>query len=302
MSTTRGRDRDARKNAVAWRSLPTEPLLEICSFLDPKALGRLEIVGRVDGISRAWESKANGVARGALGPMSSKRLVTAHARMRSLYPMDSSEAFQGIARPPPLDFDEFAFSLVVSYREDGDGDYRWSAFEFMRLISAEEKMGFLAPRGQFAMFPPAEAHGHDISEFLLEANDKYVGDGRLGVAFLSDYFQLSAFLICTRKTDGTSIRVVDFHQIDDNSAGFAIQADGAGCIYFINGELFERYEGDALGYEMALQLYFDDSTGRVLGFAPSVFQTARETAASYMDPEIFHALLRSRLQDAASST
>ena len=299
MPTSRRRDRDARKNTVAWRSLPTEPLLEICSFLDPKALGRLEIVGRIDGLSRAWESKANGVARGALGPMSSKRLVSTHARMRSLYPMDSSETFQGIARDAQISFDDFAFSLIVSYREDGDGDYRRSAFEFMRLISEDHEMGLLEPCGQFAMFPPAEVHGHDISEFLLKANDNYVGEG--DGSLLSDYFQLSAFLICTRKSDGTSIRVVDFYDIDDDSAGLAIEENGAGCINFINGELFGRHRSDSYGYDMDLQLYFDDSTGRVLGFAPSVNQTAPEVA-NYMDPELFHALLRSRLQDAASST
>ena len=301
MSTTRSRDRDARKNAVAWRSLPTEPLLEICSFLDPKALGRLEIVGRIDGLSRAWESKANCVARGALGPMSSKRLVNTHARMRSLYPMDSSEAFKGIARDAQISFDEFAFSLVVSYREeDGDGEYRWSAFEFMRLISEDDEMGILEPCGQYAMFPPAEVHGHDISDFLNHAKQFL----SIAPSELAEYFELSAFLICTRKSDGTSIRVVDFHDIHDGSVDFdhVIDAQDARCIYFINGELFERNEGDSYGYDMALQLYFDYSTGRVLGFAPSVNQTAPEVMDEYMDAELFHALLRSRLQDAASST
>ena len=297
MPTTRSRDRDARKDTVAWRSLPTANLVEICSFLDPKALGRLEAVGRIDGLSRAWRAKADGVPRGTL-EMGDKRLVATHLRMRSLYPTSVPNTF--VTQSPNFDFDEFAFSLVVSYR-DADGVERVSGFEYMRLISDRSEMGDYSSCGQFAMFPPAVAHGHghNISEMLLESLN-YEAETGLGLSVFASNLGLTVLLICTRKSDGTSIRLVNFEDLDDESMGFA--KSDQGCLYFEFGEIFTRNAYDGLDYDMALQIYFDESTGHVRAFCPSVTGTGQALAGSYLPQEIFHALLRSRLQGAASST
>jgi hypothetical protein len=122
------------------------------------------------------------------------------------------------------------------------------------------------------------------------------------VPAFADEHDLSALLICTRKSDGTSIRVANFDQIDDHSAEMADPAMGRSCVWFMFGELFCHGSTDALDFYLVLGMYFDTLTGRVVGFVPCLNSSIPEMAGSCPDPELFHALLRSRLQDAASST
>lgn len=277
--------------AASWQSLAPETLLEVCAFLDDKALGRLEIVGRIEGIARVWKAKADGIARGSLGPMSPKRMVATHARLHLLFPIRAMRV-----RSPKINFDEFAFSVIISYTGVG-GTFRVSPFEYMRLISNRNEMGILRGIGQFAMLPSADASGLDISETLVELEDS-----DYDIPAFADEHNWSALLICTRKSDGTSIRVANFDQIDDRSAEMADPDEGRSCIWFMFGELFCRGATDALDFYLVLGMYFDTLTGRVAGFVPCVNYGSPEMSGSYMDAEIFHALLRSRLQDAASST
>ena len=276
--------------AASWQSLAPETLLEVCAFLDAKALGRLEIVGSIEGLARVWKAKADGINRGALGPMSPKRLVATHARLHSLFP--TRARCTRLPWSPKPNFDEFAFSVIMSYTDPG-GTFRVSPFEYMRLISDKNEMGSLRNIDQFVMFPSADARG--LSETLVDA--EAYGDDVL--AFADDH-DLSALLICTRKSDGTSIRVASFDQIDDGSRSLARLRECLACVWFVYGELF--WHDSTLDVHLSLGMYFDTMTGRVVGFVPGLNSCLPGRAGCDIDPEPFHALLRSRLQDAASST
>ena len=69
-----------------WRDVPAPVKLVVCGYLDVTALGRLEVCGRHFDAVRAWNTKAAGLARGALGDLSTKQFLCAQTRARALLP------------------------------------------------------------------------------------------------------------------------------------------------------------------------------------------------------------------------
>ena len=295
MSTT-GTEAHATPAAASLPSLLTEALLEVCAFLDAKSLGRMEVCGRIGGLSRAWNMKADGVARGVLGPMPPKRLVATHARLRSLYPTSPRTGHNLFVYSETVSFDEFAFSVAISHSGCDTSDFHVSAFEHMRLIQDRSEMGDFDNCAQFAMLPPADASGQlaETSRLLRECADS--GDGM--TKYTSSH-HLSVLLCCTRKADGASMKVVEWISVADDSQGFA--DPGNGSLYFEFGELFSsedrrgHEETSTLDYVVSLQIHYDASTGRVLAFCPGV---STDDGGGYMGHDIFLALLRSRIQAA----
>ena len=97
------------------------------------------------------------------------------------------------------------------------------------------------------------------------------------------------------------MKVVEWISVADDSIGFA--DSGNGLLYFESGELFSSEvrwgDDDAVDYAMSLQIHYDASTGRVLAFCPRVANMDVDDGGGYMGPEMFLALLRSRIQAAA---
>ena len=239
--------------------------------------------------------KADGVARGVLGPMPPKRLVATHARLRSLYPTRPVQ--DTFVHSETVSFDEFAFSVAISHSGCDTSDFHVSAFEHMRPIMDQSEMGAFHHCSQFAMLPPADASGQlaETSRLLREcAGFARAPDGGLHV--YADDHDLAALLCCTRKSDGASMKVVEWNLVVDHSANFA--DPGNGCLCFDDGELFvHEAVSDALEYSITLQVHYEASTGRVLALCAGVNNL--DDPGTYMGDEMFLALLRARIQAAA---
>ena len=136
-----------------WRDVPaTVRLDKICCYLDAEAMGRLEICGKncLGDAPRAWQAKAAGLARGTLGELSTKQFLRAQTRARALLPPSlggkSPFMFQHYHRAPPVSFDEFAFTIVVTWIEPGKPERSFAEFPFMRLISDHDEQFDLPAR------------------------------------------------------------------------------------------------------------------------------------------------------------
>ena len=107
---------------------------------------------------RAWQAKAAGLARGTLGDLSTKQFLRAQTRARALLPPSlggkSPFMFQHYHRPP-VSFDEFAFTIVVSWIEPGNPERSFAEFPFMRLRTHSELGDVNLGCGVFTFFPTA---------------------------------------------------------------------------------------------------------------------------------------------------
>ena len=158
---------------LGWRDVPAPVRLDkICCYLDAKAMGRLEICGKncLGDAQRAWQAKAAGVARGTLGDLSTKQFLRAQTRARALLPPSlggkSPFMFQHYHRAPPVSFDEFAFTIVVTWIEPGKPERSFAEFPFMRLRTHSELGDVNLSCGVFTFFPTAGAEHEAFSACL----------------------------------------------------------------------------------------------------------------------------------------
>ena len=116
-----------------WRDVPAPVQLVVCGYLDVTALGRLEICGRHLDAQRAWNTKAAGLARGTLTDLSTKQFLRAQTRARALLPPSLGGKSPFVFQPSrrPVSFEEFAFTIVVSWIEPGKSGRSIAEFPFM---------------------------------------------------------------------------------------------------------------------------------------------------------------------------
>ena len=245
-----------------WRDVPRPVLLDnVCRYLDAAAMGRLEICGKncLGDSQRAWQAKAAGVARGSLANVSTKHVLAAQTRVDALVgsPFDDWQPYED----PDVNFDEFAFSVTLVWREDGT---KRASFPFMRMTDKTSEMadhGSLAHMfGEHMFFVSPEAPGQDILAPRLRREE--------------DGWVPSAFLTCTRRTDCATIRMAHFHGIYDGYDWAT--SDDIKCVSLDNGRLLVAgplYDGR--GDQSAFHLVSDSSTGRLRAICSSFYYDDR---------------------------
>ena len=144
---------------------------------------------------------------------------------------------------------------------------------------------------KFAFFPPAGADHEALSACLRRVSQASVEDGsaRDEVARLAP----SAWMICTRKSDGAATRVgmfTDWTSLHDFAPG-----DDHGSISFDSGRLLVQEEDDDR-FEMTLHIIWDATSGRVRAFCSSLYVN-RENDFDEIQEATFYAFLNARLDD-----
>ena len=246
-----------------WSDVPAPVQLEVCAFLDVTALGRLEICGRHFEAERAWQAKAAGVARGSLANVSTKHVLAAQTQVDALVggPLDDWQPYED----PDVDFDEFAFSVTMVWEEDGT---KKASFPFMRMTDRTSEMGHHSSMSTNMFFVSPEAPGQDVLAPLLRGLDE------------ETEWAPSAFLTCTRRTDGVTIRMAHFHGIEEESWGMHT-GHTIGCISLDNGRILVagwEEDGEDELYPTSFHLRFDGATGRLLAICSTFYFENREVS------------------------
>ena len=289
MNRTRQKKQEATAEATAeaqdyvwgWRDVPEPVRLDfVCKYLDAASMGILEICGKscLGNAQRAWHAKAAGVARGSLAIVSTKKLVAAQARVDALLPHRVDALFTHMRvwapyREPVVNFDEFAFSLTVMWMDEDETTLR-ASFPFMRMTDNTSEMGDHGGYSTHMFFVSPEAPGQDLLAPLLRSEEE------------SQEWRPSAYLTCTRQTDGATVRMAHFHGIEfmswhnpDPNTG---QLSLAGGRLLVAGAEDRQREGAKATFHFR----WDVGTGRLLAFCSTY---------SYMDREVEGFELYSRL-------
>ena len=298
---------------LGWRDVPaTVRLDKICCYLDAKAMGRLEICGKncLGDAPRAWQAKAAGLARGTLGDLSTKQFLRAQTRARALLPPSlggkSPFMFQHYHRAPPVSFDEFAFTIVVTWIEPGKPERSFAEFPFMRLRTHSELGDFNLGCGVFTFFPTAGPDHEAFSACLRRVSQEMAEEGNgAGADFpgrVLEQLEPKAYLTCTRRRDGAATRVglfssigaVNEHVADEETEGSLYFGEGKLLLTPIGAHTSDVHEVPAL--EITLTIIWDASSGRVRGFGCWLYVNG-EHGGEELPEETFLALLRARLDE-----
>jgi len=232
-------------------------------------MGLLEICGKqcLGDAEQAWNLKAAGIPKGALDTLSSKQFLAAHTRVQAL----AVGPEQRVRLKEPR-FDEFAFTLVLSWGEDHRVT---AAFPYMSLTRNAGSLYYGNMHAYDCRVSPSAEGQAIIAAKLLELGRPF--DDYDVQEFLMN---LSVTLICTRKSDGASVKVDNFW---NNNQDWTIKEarptthplmtktyfGGQGGFYvkFTEGDLPLR------DFQMELFLPFDISTGRIIAvcLAPHSF-------------------------------
>ena len=253
----------AQDYTYGWRDVPAPVQLEVCAFLDVAALGRLEACGRHFDAERAWNTKAVGLARGSLD-VSTKQLVAAQGRVDALVG-GPFEEFEWVPYGSPrVTFDEFAFSLTLAWWHEGG--IKSASFPFMRMTNNKSEMGPHASMSTNMFLVSPEAPGQDILAPQLNR-----------AAVEEEGWSPSAFLTCTRRTDGATIRMAHFNGVEDEYWGTGLTI---GCISLENGRLlvagWEEDDEEEESYPTSFHLRHDVATGRLLAICSTFYFENRE--------------------------
>ena len=237
----------AQDYTYGWRDVPAPVQLVVCGYLDVTALGRLEVCGRHFDAVRAWNTKAAGLARGTLGDLSTKQFLRAQTRARALVPRwvgGTSGPFMFQPSRRPVSFDEFAFTIVVTWCEGVRPARRrcFTEFPFMRVVSdnQDEQGEFSRPPSMFVFVPPAGADHEAFSACLRRVSQEMAEDGNgAGADFpgrVLEQLEPKAYLTCTRRRDGAATRVGLFSSIGAVNEHVADE-ETEGSLYFGEGKL-----------------------------------------------------------------
>ena len=303
----------AQDYTYGWRDVPAPVRLDkICCYLDAKAMGRLEICGKncLGDAPRAWQAKAAGLARGTLGDLSTKQFLRAQTRARALLPPSlggkSPFMFQHYHRAPPVSFDEFAFTIVVTWIEPGKPERSFAEFPFMRLRTHSELGDFNLGCGVFTFFPTAGPDHEAFSACLRRVSQEMAEEGNgAGADFpgrVLEQLEPKAYLTCTRRRDGAATRVglfssigaVNEHVADEETEGSLYFGEGKLLLTPIGAHTSDVHEVPAL--EITLTIIWDASSGRVRGFGCWLYVNG-EHGGEELPEETFLALLRARLDE-----
>ena len=297
----------AQDYTYGWRDVPAPVQLVVCGYLDVTALGRLEVCGRHFDAVRAWNTKAAGLARGTLGDLSTKQFLRAQTRARALVPRwvgGTSGPFMFQPSRRPVSFDEFAFTIVVTWCEGVRPARRrcFTEFPFMRVVSdnQDEQGEFSRPPSMFVFVPPAGADHEAFSACLRRVSQEFAeADGGIFPGDELDHSQPVVYLTCTRRRDGAATRVGMFsrlHAVNDCVA----DEETEGNLYFGDGKLLlTNVPGEAL--EITLHIMWDASSGRVRAFGCHLYVNGEEGFFE-LPEETFLALLRARLDESENVT
>ena len=285
-----------------WLDVPaTVRLDKICCYLDAKAMGRLEICGKncLGDAQRAWQAKAAGLARGTLGDLSTKQFLRAQTRARALLPpsLGGKSPFQFGTHWRPVSFDDFAFTIAVTWIEPGKPERSFAEFPFMRLRTHSERDVNLSC-GVFTFFPTAGPEHEAFSACLRRVSQEMAEDGNgAGADFpgrVLEQLEPKAYLTCTRRRDGAATRVGLFSSIGAVNEHVADE-ETEGSLYFYHGKLLlTNLHGEAL--ETTLHIVWDAASGRVRAFGCHLYVNGEDGEEDFPE-ESFLALLRARLNE-----
>ena len=110
----------------------------VCGYLDVKALGRLEICGRHSGRTARLEHEGRRLSsRHSHGSVDEAIFARPDARPGAAAAVARWQKSIRVPTRPwrPVSFDEFAFTIAVSWIEPGKSERSFAEFPFMRLIS-----------------------------------------------------------------------------------------------------------------------------------------------------------------------
>ena len=293
---------------LGWRDVPAPVQLVVCGYLDLKALGRLEICGRNLDAVRAWNTKVAGLARGTLGDLSTKQFLRAQTRARALLPpsLGGKSPFQFGTHWRPVSFDDFAFTIAVTWIEPGKPERSFAESPFMRLRTHSELGDVNLSCGVFTFFPTAGPGHEAFSACLRRVSQEMAVEGNgAGADFpgrVLEQLEPKAYLTCTRRRDGAATRVglfssigaVNEHVADEETEGSLYFGEGKLLLTPIGAHTSEVHEVPAL--EITLTIIWDASSGRVRGFGCWLYVNG-EDQGEELPEETFLALLRARLDE-----
>ena len=282
-----------------WRDVPAPVQLVVCGYLDVTALGRLEICGRHLDAQRAWNTKAAGLARGTLTDLSTKQFLRAQTRARALLPPSLGGKSPFVFQPSrrPVSFEEFAFTIVVSWIEPGKSGRSIAEFPFMRLISDhDEQFGFSRPPAPFVFVPPAGADHEALSACLRRVSQEHAEAGEIFPGDELDQMFPLVYMTCTRRRDGAATRVGVFSRLCAVNDAVADE-ETEGNLYFHYGKLLLTDVREET-LELSLHINWDASSGRVRAFGCSLYLNSDNEE---LPEETFLILLRARLDDSVYS-
>ena len=297
----------AQDYTYGWRDVPAPVQLVVCGYLDVTALGRLEVCGRHFDAVRAWNTKAAGLARGTLGDLSTKQFLRAQTRARALVPRwvgGTSGPFMFQPSRRPVSFDEFAFTIVVTWCEGVRPARRrcFTEFPFMRVVSdnQDEQGEFSRPPSMFVFVPPAGADHEAFSACLRRVSQEHAeADGSLFPGDELDQMFPVVYMTCTRRRDGAATRVGMFSRLCAVNDVVADE-DTEGNLYFHEGKLLLTDVREEV-LEIDLHIIWDASSGRVRAFGCHVYANGEHGYDEFPE-ETFLALLRARLDESENVT
>ena len=292
---------------ATWRALPAATHLEVASFLDLRALSRLEVCGRqsLDAV-RAWTTRLT--PRGSLSAdLSTKQVVAATASVRALLPtsVDGLVAAQTseIWRYDNVSFEDFAFTVVIAWESRARrGRVETAEFPFMELVCDPEDMGAFANISSMQFVPAVAGPGQDaISPWLRALQNCWSHDRQTNrlpaysVQEMVHEWDPAAYIICTRRSDNASVRVATFSSgsldlgmnvLSAHTGNGSTQGD----IGFSRG-LMDMEAFTTEGYRMTLNLIFDMATGRIVSFCGGPYDADDDP----MPQTVFYACLCAKL-------
>ena len=240
-------------------------------------MGLLEMCGKGCLGEREWNSKAAGIPRGALATMSSKLFLAAHTRVQALAAGQKKQRINLLEEPG---FDEFAFTLVLSWGEDHRVT---AAFPYMSLTpNGCSPCIYGCMRNYDCRVSPTAEGQAIIAAKLLELGRNL---NEYEVQEFLMFWDPSITLICTRKSDGASVTIDNFSNYNEDwtikearptthPSMTKTYFGGQGGFYvkFTHGDLPLR------DFQMELFLPFDISTGRIIAVCLAPHYSDREEA------------------------
>ncbi len=269
-------------------------------------MGLLEMCGKGCLGEREWNSKAAGIPRGALATMSSKLFLAAHTRVQALSEDPEMRSYRYGWAPDPQHvrlkepcFDEFAFTLVLTW---GEEHRVAAALPYMPLTRNDGSLYHGCMRNYDCRVSPNAEGQAIIAAKLLELGrnlDEYEVQ-----EFLS-FWDPSISLICTRKSDGASVKIDNFSNYNEDwtikearptthplTTKTYFGGQGGFYVKFTHGDLPLR------DFQMELFLPFDISTGRIIAVCLAPHSSDREEAdddgsnyEGHMKEDLFHMFL-----------
>ena len=135
----------------------------------------------------------------------------------------------------------------------------------MRMTDKTSEMGDHGSLSTHMFFVSPEAPGQDI---LAPRLRRAISDEQ------GDRWVPKAFLTCTRRTDGATIRMAYFHGVE--VAAWEIPAPNIGQLSLDNGRLLVAGVEDGEGADATFHFRWDVGTGRLLAFCSTFYFDDRE--------------------------